>query len=201
MNFLLKSASYLFHPLWMPLAGTLLYFLISPRFFPNNVIKAKILAVTIMTVFIPIVFFFMLKTLGQVSSQYLEEVKERKWPLILYAGLAFIVMKFVLNTFDYPELYYFFFGIFISSLAGLSLVYLNVKASLHMIGLSGFLAFLILLSLHFSLNLVYTISFFVAMLGLTASSRLHLKAHTSLEISIGIFVGIIPQLAVGLYWL
>ena len=201
MNFLLKSVSYLFHPLWMPLAGTLLYFLVSPRFFPINVIKAKILAVAIMTVFIPVVFFFMLKTLGKVSSHYLEEVKERKWPLVLYAGLAFIVMKFVLNSFDYPELYYFFFGIFISSLAGLSLVYLNIKASLHMIGLGGLLAFLILLSLHFSLNLVYTISFFVAVLGLTASSRLYLKAHNSSEITIGILLGMIPQLAVGVYWL
>ena len=46
MKVLLKSASYLFHPLWMPFAGTLIYFLVSPRFIPEEVVKAKILAVS-----------------------------------------------------------------------------------------------------------------------------------------------------------
>ena len=104
MNFLLKSASYLFHPLWMPFAGSLLYFMVTPRFFPQGVVQAKLLAVAIMTIFIPIVFFFMLRTLGKVSSHFMREVRERRWPLLFYAALNFVILKFVLDSFDYPEL-------------------------------------------------------------------------------------------------
>lgn len=201
MNVLLKAASYLFHPIWMPVAGTFLYFLVSPRFFPKEVIEAKILAIAIMTIFIPIVFFFLLRNLGKVSSHFMEEVKERRWPLFCYAGLNFVVLKFVLDTFDYPELYYYFVGIFITSLIGLLLLYLNLKASLHMMGLGGITVFIILLSLHFNLNLVYTFSFFIAVIGLTASSRLHYEAHSSTELLLGLIVGALPQILLAPWWL
>ena len=201
MNFLLKSASYLFHPVWMPFAGTLLYFLISPRFFPFPVVKAKILAIAILSVFIPIVFHLMLKTLGKTTSHFLSDVKERTWPLLLSAFLDLLILKFILDTFDYPELYYFFLGIFLSTTSALLLVLLKIKVSLHMIGLGGVTAFLVLLSFHFNLNLIYTISFLIAMTGLTATSRLHFKAHTMTEMVLGILLGIVPQAAVALVWL
>lgn len=201
MKILLKSASYLFHPLWMPFAGTLIYFFVSPRFFPEELVKAKLLAVAIMTVFIPIVYFFMLKTLGKVTNHFMEEVRERKWPLLFYAGIVFIILRYVLNTFDYPELYYFFFGIMISTLLGLFLVFLEIKASLHMTGLGGVTLFLVLLSLHFNLNLIYTVSFLVAVIGLTGSSRLYYRAHTMKELGIGLLVGMIPQVTLAFFWL
>lgn len=201
MKILLKSASYIFHPLWMPFAGTLFYFFITPRFFPSEIIDAKLLAIAIMTIFIPIVYFYMLKTLGKVSDHFMREVKERKWPLLFYAGLNFIILKYVLNNFDYPELYFFFFGIMISTLLGLFLLFLKVKASLHMTGLGGITMFLIFLSLHFNLNLIYTVSFLVAIIGLTASSRLFYNAHTMNELAIGLLVGVIPQVGMAFFWL
>ncbi|MGB7841568.1 MAG: hypothetical protein WBL21_02170 [Salinimicrobium sp.] len=201
MKFLLKSASYIFHPIWMPFAGTLIYFLVSPRFFPEPVIKAKLLAVGIMTVFIPIVFFYMLRTLEQVSSHFLEEVKERKWPLLFYAGLDFLIMRYVLDIFDYPELYYFFLGIFASTLASLTMVIFRIKISLHMMGLAGVTVFIILLSLHFNLDLIYTISFLIAITGLTASSRLHYKAHNVTELFLGLLLGLLPQIGAAYFWL
>ncbi|MGB7786501.1 MAG: hypothetical protein WBL27_10405 [Salinimicrobium sp.] len=201
MKFLLKSASYIFHPIWMPFAGTLAYFLVSPRFFPEPVVKAKLLAIGIMTIFIPIVFFFMLRTLEKVSSHFLEEVKERKWPLLFYAALDFVIMKYVLDAFDYPELYYFFLGVFTSTLAGLVMVILRIKISLHMMGLAGLTTFLGLLSLHFNLNLIYSISFLIAITGLTASSRLQYKAHTINELLLGLLLGLLPQLGAAYFWL
>lgn len=201
MNFLFKIASYLFHPLWMPFAGSLLYFIISPRFFPNTVVQAKLTAIAIMTLFIPVVFYFMLKTLGKASSYFLEDVKERKWPLLLYIALNLIILKFVLNVYDYQALYYYFFAILISTLAALILALLKLKISLHMMGLAGITMFIIALSVFFSLNLIYTISFFVAIIGLTASSRLHYKAHSYIEIILGFLIGLIPQIMVLNYWL
>ena len=201
MKVLIKSASFLFHPIWMPFAGTLIYFMVTPRFFPEEVIKAKLLAIAIMTIFIPVVYVYMLKTLGKVTDHYMKDIKERRWPLLFYAGLDFVVLKYVLNTFDYPELYYFFFGIMISALLALFFLLAKIKASLHMMGLGGLTLFTIFLSLHFNLNLVYTISFLVAITGLTATSRLYHEAHTTNELSIGLVLGMLPQVGIAFFWL
>lgn len=201
MDFFLRAASYLFHPVWMPFAGTLIYFLVSPRFFPEPVVKAKLMAIAIMTLFIPIVFYFLLKTLGVIETHLMRDVRERRWPLLFYAALNLMTLKYVLDAFDYPELYYFFVGILISTVICLILVWINVKASLHMMGLAGVLMFLIALSASYNVDLVYTISFFIAVTGLTASSRLHLKAHTSLELTLGFLVGLLPQILVLPQWI
>lgn len=201
MRYLLKSASYLFHPIWMPFAGTLFYFLVSPRFFPEQVIQAKILAIAILTIFIPVVFYFLLKTIGKASSLFLSEVQERRWPLLFSSFVDFLILKFILDYFDYPELYFFFLGIFTSTMAALLLVILNSKVSLHMLGLGGITTFLILLSIHFNLNLIFIISFMIAITGLTASSRLHFEAHSSFELILGLLLGILPQVALGFFWL
>lgn len=201
MKFLLKAASYLFHPIWMPFLGSLLYFAITPRFFPQELVRSKLMAIAIMTLFIPIVFYFLLKTLGQARSYFLESVEERKWPLLFYAATNMVVIEFVLDAFDYPELYYYFLAIFFSAILGLVLVLLKVKISLHMLGLGGFVMFLIGLSIHYNLNLIYTISFFLAVLGLTASSRLHYMAHTMTELSLGFLIGVLPQVLVLYYWI
>ncbi|WP_237708892.1 hypothetical protein [Gillisia marina] len=81
MKFLIKSASYIFHPLWMPFAGSLFYFLVTPRFFPLPLIQAKLLAIAITTLFIPVVFYFLLKNLGKAESVFLKDVNQRRWPL------------------------------------------------------------------------------------------------------------------------
>lgn len=201
MKFLLRIASYLFHPLWMPFTGTLLYFLVSPRFFPFELIKTKLIAIAIMTIFIPMVFFLMLKTLRKVSSVFLENVNERKWPLIFSAAIDVIILKYVVDRFDYFELYHFFLAIMIATVMAALLSFFKIKISLHMLGLAGVAGFLVSLSLFFNLNLVYTISFFIAIMGLTATSRLHYKAHSYSELLLGFLIGGIPQLVMLKIWL
>ena len=201
MNLLLKLSSYLFHPLWMPFAGSLLYFLTTPRFFPEPVIKAKLMAIAIMTLFIPLVFHFLLKTLGMVSSPFLKDVNERKWPLLFYMAIILVTLRFVLDTFDYPEIYYYFLGILFSTLTALLLVWAQLKISLHMMGLAGLSMFVIALSANYHLDLIYTISFLLAITGLTATSRLHFKAHNELEMTLGYFIGLIPQIIMLRFWL
>lgn len=159
------------------------------------------MAVAIMTVFIPIVFYLMLQTLGKTSSYFLSDVRERKWPLLFTAFLHLLILKFILDDFDYPELYYFFLGVFVSTMAALLLVYVKKKISLHMLGLGGLTTFIILLSIHFQINLIFTISFLIAILGLTASSRLLFKAHSYAELGMGLILGITPQVALYLLWM
>jgi len=47
MNYFLRSAAYIFHPLLMPLIGARLYFGLTPRFIEPQVINAKTYAIII----------------------------------------------------------------------------------------------------------------------------------------------------------
>ena len=57
MKYFLRSASYLFHPLLMPLFGALLYYYFSPRFFEPELIRAKSYALIIITILIPVITY------------------------------------------------------------------------------------------------------------------------------------------------
>jgi len=201
MKHLIKSFSYIFHPLFMPIAGVVLYFWISPRFFNDRFLYSKLFATTIMTVIIPILSFYMLKNLGQVTEIHLKNVKERRYPLLMQAMFTFILLQIVFDGYEIPPLYYFFLGILGSSIGALLLVFLNFKASLHMIGIAGLVTFVFGLSLHFSQNLLLLLGILIIGIGGTASSRLEAKAHSLPELVIGFAVGFMPQLFVFKYWL
>lgn len=201
MRPVIRSASYIFHPIWMPFLGSLLYFLITPRFFPLPLIKAKLLAIAITTLFIPIVFYFLLKNLGKADNMFLNDVKERRWPLFFYILLIGLNLYQILDAYNYPALYYFFVGIMFSSITAFLLSLVRLKISLHMVGLSGLLMFLLSLSIFYRVNLVYSLAFLVVVIGLTATSRLELKAHTWMEIILGVLIGFIPQVVVLNFWL
>ncbi|UJH90510.1 hypothetical protein LZ575_17130 [Antarcticibacterium sp. 1MA-6-2] len=201
MRWFVKSASYLFHPVWMPFLGSLIYFVVTPRFFPLPLIKAKLLAIAITTMFIPIVFYFLLKNLGKAHSLFLSDVKERRWPLFFFNLLICLNLYQILDVYNFPALYYFFVGILFSSITGFLLALVKLKISLHMVGLSGILMFVLALSIFYRINLIYTISFMIVAIGLTATSRMELKAHTWLELILGFFIGLVPQIIVLNFWL
>lgn len=201
MNILLKSISYLFHPLLMPLLGAFIYFTVAPRFIPEPILFAKILGLVILTILIPIIMFFFLKNLGIVKSIHLKTTKQRKIPLLLQTILLLITIKMVLDPYNYPELYFFFLGAVFSTLSALFMVIFNIKASLHMIGISGVTMFAIALSIHFGINLTLLIGVIIIISGLVATSRLHVKAHNNTELILGFLTGVIPQIILIDFWL
>lgn len=201
MNYFLKIAAWIFHPLLMPLLGVALYFRITPRFVVPEMMYSKLIVVFILTILIPILLFFLLKTLGMIGSIHLKTVKERKIPIILQCLLVILVLKMVFQPNMYPELYSFFVGILFSLITAFALVASKFKVSLHMIGISGVTMFLIALSIHFKINALVLISLLLFANGWIASSRLHTKSHSTLELIFGFFVGLIPQLILVNYWL
>ncbi|MFV8226400.1 hypothetical protein [Christiangramia aquimixticola] len=201
MKFLLRLASYLFHPLWMPMAGSIYYFLFIPRYFPPEIIKSKLIGIAIITIFIPVVFYFLLKNLGRAENIFLEKVEERRWPLFFFSLLNIMVLTQILKFYNYPGLFYYFCGILASSILAYLLSLLRIKASLHMMGLSGLLMFVIGFCIYFNLYLLHTIAFLIIATGLTASSRLYFKAHSTSELSLGFILGFLPQLAVFYLWI
>ena len=201
MDRILKSISFVFHPLIIPILGVIFYFSKSPRYIPFEIIQAKLISIFILTVVLPILLYFLLKTLGKAKSIYLESTKERVLPLIVNCVVVLLVLNRIITTDQIIELYYFFVGILISTLACLILVILKFKASIHMIAIGGLLMFFIAVSIHFSININGTLAIMAILTGAIATSRLHLKAHTSTELLIGFIIGFIPQLILLKYWL
>ena len=200
MNFFLRVAAYFFHPLFIPFLGAVIYYNVSPRFLEIELVKTKIAAIVIITILIPIVTFFLLKNLNLVENIYLKKVKERKYPLMIQCLLLLIIIKMVYTPYDSIEMYYFFIALLFSGLTALLLVIFGFKVSLHQIGISSLTMFIIALSIHFQINLLLLIGFFLFANGWVASSRLHTKSHSVLEITIGFFIGFLPQLILSNYW-
>jgi len=185
----------------MPLLGVLFYFSKTPRFIPEGVRNAKIFSIMILTIILPILLFFLLKTVNKVSTIYLHNTKERIIPLFINCIIVALIIIRVLPSNEIIELYFFFLGILCSTLTCFFLALFKVKASIHMIAASGFFMFAVAIGMHYQININGTIALMMIILGAIATSRLHLKAHTNQELIIGVFTGLFPQIVFLNYWL
>jgi len=185
----------------MPIIGVIFYFSKSPRYIPEPIIKAKLFALVLLTIILPILLFVLLKLRQLVSSIHLPNVSERIYPLILNTVITVVIIQRILPANELIEIHYFFVGILISTLSCLILTLFKYKASIHMIATGGVLMFAIAISIHFNINTNLSLALFFILTGAVASSRLHMHAHNAAELIIGFFIGALPQLILLNYWL
>lgn len=200
MHQFIKSGSYVFHPFWMPIIGTALFFLVTPKIFNDQLVKALFLGLVFLTVFIPYLFLIVLKATGFIKSLRLKKVKERQLPLLFFCIMASLIINYAMEKFQIAELYFFFVGILFSGLSCLILAIFAIKASLHMVGIAGLSMFIINLSIHYHQNLILLIAFLVFASGWTAASRIQAKMHSPVELALGVFIGVFPQLTLLVQW-
>jgi hypothetical protein len=193
--------SYIFHPIFSSIYGTLFFFVIAKNYFNNPQIYITLIQVTILTVLMPLSMYFLFRSLGLLSSFTEASIAERRMPIAIQAILLFVLIKYSISKEMFTELYYFFLGGLLSALVVLSAVLLKFKASLHMIGISAITAFIYGLSVYYQLPFTYLIGICIICMGFVASSRLYKKAHTPIELIAGIFIGMVPQLLLFKYWL
>ncbi|MCJ7467463.1 MAG: hypothetical protein MUO53_12315 [Maribacter sp.] len=201
MKFFQNAISYIFHPIFAPIAGTVAYFIITPKYSPLELQSGNILPIFILTVIIPIIAYLILKNLGLVNSIFIPSLQERKYPLFIQIGLLFLILYKVIPNNYIPELYYYFVGLLSATLTSLMLLYFRLKSSMHLMGLGSLMMFLTVLSIHFEVNITLAISLLIFFTGLTATSRLYLKAHNRSELFVGFCIGLITQLLTVKFWL
>ena len=201
MKKILPLFSYLFHPLFIPVFGTLFYLFINPNYFEIFQKYLILFQVIIISILIPIAFYYLLKTVGKVDSMMISNLSQRKIPLIVQAVLIIILIQKSITREAIPELFFFFFGGLISTIITLGFLFGNIKASIHMIGISSLTVFIIGLSIHNQINFLFAIAFLFLMNGFVATSRLAMKAHTGKELVIGFLSGLLPQLMLWFFWL
>ncbi len=201
MGRFLYAISYVFHPLLVPIAGTLAYFLVTPKLNSLQEQSGNILPIFILTVIIPIIFFFILKNLGVVHSIFAVSIKERSYALGINVILFLMILLKVIPQNYIGELYYFFVGLVTAYIAALLLLFLGFKISIHMLGMASLLMYLIGLSIHFEVNITLALGALVMATGLVATSRLYMGAHNWVELVIGFMLGGLSQLLVLKFWL
>jgi hypothetical protein len=203
--------SILFHPLLIIIYLLMVLIALNPYLFtltdPRE--KATFFVYTFVnTLVIPVIAILIMKFLGMIKSLEMETNKERIGPLIVVGSLyLWLFINFRGNQMV-PE-------IFVSLILGTVIAlfvsfFINsfTKVSLHMAGMGGLVAALILMKyqlpydkLYFhvfnwfgtliSLDLLILLSLLLA--GITGSARLYLKAHDPQQVYMGFLIGILSQ--------
>lgn len=188
-----KFISTILHPVVLPTISVMLYFLLTP----NNLTSDKKLTILglifTVTYLIPLLILILFRKLKIIKSYETHSIKERKLPV----GLMIILFYLLGNTIDnIGSLGLLFYATSLGLLLIYLLFFLNIKASVHLLSLGLLLGFFMVLSNVYSHSYILLIILIFILSGILGSARLHLKAHTTREIYIGFFVGLIAPLAI-----
>ena len=193
--------SYILHPIFISMYATLFYLYCKEDIFTNREKYYVLFQILIITVLVPILFFMLLRSTGHVKSVMVPETSQRQIPLLLQCFLYILLVKRSIIIARYPELHFFFLGALFSTIIALILSFFKIKASLHMMAISGLAFFVIGLNIHLKMQNPYWTALLVLLTGIVASSRLEMEAHTNKELIIGLMTGVFPQILFLYLWL
>lgn len=200
IKLLLKSGSFIFHPLWLPTYAMLYYFFNVSFMFTYENMVAKVLAVILLTVFVPIFFLILLKPLKIIDDLYLEKVKQRRIPLLFFTTISAFIINYIFDPVHFRIPFYFFSAVFFCGIVCVLLSFLNYKISLHAVGISNLVTFIIGFSLLYHIDDLWFISLMILAMGWVISSRIVFKAHKIHELFTGTLLGISSQIIFMQFW-
>ncbi|HEX8014363.1 MAG TPA: hypothetical protein VF465_03950 [Flavobacterium sp.] len=201
MKKILPIFSYILHPIFISMYATLFYLFYKDDAFTIQEKYFVLFQILIITVIVPLLFFLLLRSTGNVKSVMIHETSQRIIPLILQCFLFILLVKRSIIITRYPELHFFFLGGLFSTIMALIYSLFKIKASLHMMAISGCAVFVIGLNMHLQLHNPYWPALLILLTGIAASSRLEMNAHTYKELLIGFLIGIMPQVLFLYLWL
>ena len=198
---LLKSISYILHPLLMPWMAAVYFFSVTVVQYHPIKVSIWLFSIIFWSVLVPLILYFILKKIKFVQTIDLKTSKERIWPLFLNSIILGYLSFGLLPKSICVELHYLFLGALITASFGMILAILRFKTSIHMMSTGGAFFFMVLVNLHYGFSISGIFALFIIIMGAMASSRLHLNAHTVKELFVGFVVGVLPQILVCNYWL
>lgn len=198
---ILPAVSYIFHPIFITLYATIFYLFSNNSTFINQEKIFIIAQIAIITVVVPMLFFFVLKSTKIINSYKVLSVGERKIPLIIHCFLLILILKKTITIERYTELHFYILGALTSTIIALMIAFLKRRVSLHMIGISSLTIFIIGLNLHDQVPYTIAIALLILMNGIIASSRLALGNHSERQLIVGTLIGALPQMLLLYLWL
>jgi hypothetical protein len=184
-----KYISVALHPVLIPTLATLLFFIVTPTYFPSNQIYIILLFIFFGSYILPLLLLVFFKKIHLISSFEIKETRERRIPVLCFLSISLVLGKGLYRLADFQLLSFIFIGGFVALSITYLLLFLNFKTSLHVLGASGFTTFIILISYYYSLNLIGLIALLFFLTGLLGTARLILKAHKPIELIAGFIIG------------
>lgn len=188
---LAKTASAVFHPLFMPVYGLLIVFS-APTLFgylPFPVKRLLFFIILVNNVLLPLLLLPLFRYRQIISSWNIEKRSERVIPLMmttfLYASTSFMIHRLPLPVF----LKSFILSAFFISLT-VTIVNFWWKISIHATGAGALLGLVLILSFRMFSPLVWYIVAAVIVSGLVLSSRIVLNTHSPGQVWTGFFTGL-----------
>jgi len=200
MRWFLRVWSFVSSPLLIPLLVSVWFLSYTSRGLGDSTILPKLYIIATLTVGIPLVFYFLLYYFKLANSIELSTTRERLVPLVIYGILIIAILKLVFYDGQFLPLYYFFIGILMSTIISLIMALFQFKISLHMMAISGTAAFVMILSFYLQVELIYQLIVLSVAIGLTATSRLSMKAHSPIELIFGTVLGIAVQVMAATFY-
>ena len=186
-----KILSFVFHPVLMPtyVILLLLYFSkVFSQFMPIEQ-KTEVINLTLtFTLFIPLLGLFFLKKLKIVSSIYMENQNERRWPLLITISSYYLLFRIFKFLYIHPIIIKLVLGVML--ILVLAVIISNFwKISLHMLGIGGVCGAFLALQYLFGGKLYLAILLLLCS-GLVAYARVNENAHTLKQVYLGFLVGV-----------
>lgn len=201
-HWIARFLSVLFHPLMMPTLGLWLIFLFDPSsaYLPLVVKRLLMLVVAGTTLIVPLSLMPLFKTLGLIHSFSMETRRERFWPMLSTGfsfGLGFWLLMRVPMV---PGIVETFMWVAILSVVIALTITLFWKISIHMVGVGGLSALMVLLLVRSGDALVWPLMLAFTAAGAIGWARLRLDAHQPSEVYTGFGLGWCMVLY-GVWWL
>ncbi|MDO9262003.1 MAG: hypothetical protein Q7U08_08695 [Flavobacteriaceae bacterium] len=195
-----KLISYLFHPVFLPFYGAVLYFNVFPHTENPYQVQQILIYIFLGTVLLPILFLSMLKYFKLIQNFQIPSINERRLPLLFFLLISFLTSKFLSTYRMLPDLTIMFIGITFIALIAYVLISFRFKISLHAISIGGVIGVILALSKLYNMNLILLISLLFMLSGIILTARLSLKAHNNLEVYLGFLMGIFLQYGIFYYY-
>lgn len=193
--------SYVFHPVFMPLAMTFVLMKLSPNSFLGfDEKRLGLILVSIggQTIFFPLFVVLLLKLLGFVDSFYLRTQKERIIPLIGTIIFYWWASRVAIGN-NYPDLLQILLRGAYWAVIVLFMVNIFLKVSMHTMAAGGMLGILTVLLIMSSVQMVVPLFVAIIIAGAIGTARMLLGAHNAPQIFLGYVLGILVQLAAYMY--
>lgn len=198
---LAKLISFVFHPIIVPIASALLYFILIPNHMPKAIAYRILGLVFVTTYILPIILLFFLKKINLIENFYLDSIDERKFPVTFFTILSFLIGNLLLNFDIINVLAISFFGCSLALAIVYILFFFNIKTSLHTLAIAGLIGFISVISYEYKNNLLLILIVLFILFGMVSAARLKLKAHTFPEVITGFFVGFLSQIVIYAYFM
>lgn len=193
--------SVILHPLVMPTFGLLCYYSLFPMIAQFNDAKLFILIfmrVVLCTVLLPLMSVLLMIRIGKVSTVFIEDKRERSWPLLMAAAIYLVTYCFVLPVPPVPAfISLFILGAACAMILAL-LINLKWKISLHMIGIGGLCGGLTAVYFFMQEGNPLWLSTWFILAGILGTARLLLNVHTPLQILAGFALGFVAEFGLAL---